>query len=67
MAFLIMEIYVRMVDKIKKRKRLIKAAKIAIGSSAAICIAQTLHLDYATSAGTIAPVSYTHLWDVPQL
>ena len=57
-----------MVDKIKKRKRLIKAAKIAIGSSAAICIAQTLHLDYATSAGTIALLTVvTTKWETIRL
>ena len=33
---------------------LMQAAKIAVGSSAAICIAEALHLEYAASAGSIA-------------
>ena len=37
----------------KKRKTLLLAVKIAVGSSAAIYIAQMLGLEYAISAGTI--------------
>ena len=33
---------------------LMQAAKIAVGSSAAICIAEAMHLEYAASAGSIA-------------
>lgn len=37
----------------KYKKSLLLAAKIGIGSSIAIIIAQSLHLDYAVSAGTV--------------
>lgn len=36
------------------KKKLLKALKIAVGSSAAICIANMLQLEYGISAGTIA-------------
>ena len=38
----------------KYRKNLLLAVKIGIGSSIAIFIAQSLHLEYAASAGTVA-------------
>lgn len=42
-------------DKVKQlRKHLLLAVKIAVGSSSAIYIAQSLNLEYAVSAGTIA-------------
>lgn len=36
------------------RKNLLLAMKIGVGSSIAIFIAQSLHLQYAASAGTVA-------------
>lgn len=40
--------------KRKYKKQILRAVKIALGSSAAIYIASLLHLDYEISAGTIA-------------
>ncbi len=42
------------IERIKKKKLILKAVKIALGSSAAIYIALLFHLDYEISAGTIA-------------
>ena len=42
-----------MVNRKQLKKILLLALKIAVGSSAAIIIAQELHLEYAISAGTI--------------
>lgn len=41
-------------EKKKFKKMLMKAVKIALGSSAAIFLAKMLHLEYEISAGTIA-------------
>ncbi len=38
----------------RRRKLFLQTAKIAVGSSAAICIAEALHLQYAAAAGSIA-------------
>lgn len=55
-------------EKFKMRKRLLKAVKIAVGSSAAICIAKALHLDYEISAGTIALLTVvTTKWETIRL
>lgn len=52
----------------KKRKMLLLAAKIAVGSSAAIYIAQLLGLEYAISAGTITLLTLmTTKWETVKL
>ncbi len=52
----------------KKRKTLILAVKIAVGSSAAIYIAQMLGLEYAISAGTITLLTLlTTKWETVRL
>lgn len=40
--------------KIKLEKTLLLAMKVAVGSAAAVYIAEALHLEYAVSAGTVA-------------
>lgn len=56
-------------DNVKRmRKLLLLSVKIAVGSSAAIYIAQWLQLDYATSAGTIALLTLmTTKWESVRL
>lgn len=50
------------------RKLIMRSAKIALGSSIAIAISQWLHLDYATSAGTITLLSIvTTKWETLNL
>ena len=57
-----------MVEKNRIRKRILKAAKIAIGSSMAIFIAKMLHLDHMISAGTIALLTMmTTKWETVKL
>ena len=52
----------------KKRKTLLLAVKIAVGSSAAIYIAQMLGLEYAISAGTITLLTLlTTKWETVRL
>lgn len=52
----------------KKRKMLLLAVKIAVGSSAAIYIAQLLALEYAISAGTITLLTLlTTKWETVRL
>lgn len=52
----------------KKRKMLLLAVKIAVGSSAAIYIAQLLGLEYAISAGTITLLTLlTTKWETVRL
>ncbi|MEY8493545.1 aromatic acid exporter family protein [Lachnospiraceae bacterium 29-91] len=52
----------------KKRKTLLLAVKIAVGSSAAIYIAQLLGLEYAISAGTITLLTLlTTKWETVRL
>ena len=52
----------------KKRKMLLLAAKIAVGSSVAIYIAQMLGLEYAISAGTITLLTLlTTKWETVRL
>ena len=54
--------------KLKKKRTLLLAAKIGIGGSAAIYIAQLLHLQYATSAGIITLLSLISTrWDTFRL
>lgn len=53
---------------IQMKKRVLKAAKIALGSSVAIYIAHILHLDYEISAGTIALLTLvTTKWETLKL
>lgn len=55
-------------DKLEMKKRLLKSVKIAVGSSAAVCIAKALHLDYEISAGTIALLTVvTTKWETIRL
>ena len=57
-----------MVEKNRIRKRILKAAKIAIGSSMAIFIAKMLRLDHMISAGTIALLTMmTTKWETVKL
>ena len=57
-----------MVEKNRVRKRILKAAKIAIGSSMAIFIAKMLRLDHMISAGTIALLTMmTTKWETVKL
>ena len=49
-------------------KLMMSSVKIAIGSSAAICIAEALHLEYASSAGIIALLTIlTTKWETLRL
>lgn len=51
-----------------KRKLLFRTLKLAVGSSAAIWVAETLHLDYAASAGSIAFLTVvTTKWETIKL
>ncbi len=53
---------------IQMKKRVLKAAKTALGSSVAIYIAHILHLDYEISAGTIALLTIvTTKWETLKL
>ncbi len=55
-------------EKRELKKVLLLALKIAVGSSAAIYIAQWLQLDYATSAGTITLLTLmTTKWETVKL
>lgn len=55
-------------NKLRIRKMLLLAAKIGIGSSAAIYIAQLLNLEYATSAGIITLLTVlTTKWETIRL
>lgn len=55
-------------DKKKVKRTLMRAAKIAMGSSAAIYLATMLQLDYATSAGSIALLTIvTTKWETVKL
>lgn len=57
-----------MVEELKIKKRLLKAVKIAVGSSAAIFLAKMLHLEYEISAGTIALLTIvTTKWETVKL
>ena len=57
-----------MKEKLKIRKMLLLAAKIGIGSSVAIYIAQLLNLEYATSAGIITLLTViTTKWETIRL
>lgn len=50
------------------KRKLLKALKIAVGSSVAICIANMLHLEYEISAGTIALLTVvTTKWETLRL
>lgn len=52
----------------KYRKILLLAVKIGVGSSIAICIAQTLQLEYAVSAGTVTLLTLmTSKWETIKL
>ncbi len=52
----------------KFRKILLLSFKIGIGSSVAIYIAQSMHLDYAVSAGTITLLTLmTSKWETIKL
>ncbi|MDO4274600.1 MAG: aromatic acid exporter family protein [Eubacteriales bacterium] len=54
--------------KLNSRKKLLKAVKIAVGSSMAIFMAKTFHLDYAISAGTITLLTVvTTKWETIRL
>lgn len=54
--------------KLNSRKKLLKAVKIAVGSSMAVFMAKTFHLDYAISAGTIALLTVvTTKWETIRL
>ncbi len=55
-------------EKIKFRRILLLAAKIAVGSSAAIFLAEYLNLEFATSAGTITLLTLvTTKWETVRL
>ena len=55
------------IDKAKK-KLLFRTLKLAVGSSAAIWVAELLHLDYAASAGSIAFLTVvTTKWETLKL
>lgn len=55
------------IDKAKK-KLLFRTLKLAVGSSAAIWVAEMLHLDYAASAGSIAFLTVvTTKWETLKL
>lgn len=59
-------------DKMKEKKelkrRMLHTAKLAVGSSAAIYIAELLHLEYAVSAGSIAFLTLvTTKWETLKL
>ena len=50
------------------KKKLLKGLKAAVGSSAAICIADMFHLEYGISAGTIALLTIvTTKWETLRL
>ena len=52
----------------RRKKTLLLAVKIGIGSSIAIIIAQMLHLEYAASAGTVTLLTLmTSKWDTLKL
>lgn len=54
--------------KKQQKKRLLQAIKIAIGSSAAIYVAEVLNLEYAISAGSIALLTLvTTKWETVKL
>lgn len=55
-------------QRFKIRKLLLLSAKIGVGASAAICIAQALNLEYATSAGIITLLTLiTTRWETLKL
>ena len=55
-------------DKRKLRKTLLLAIKIAVGSSIAIYIAESLDLEFATSAGSITLLTlFTRKWETVKL
>lgn len=57
-----------MTEKSRIKKRILRAAKIAVGSSTAIFLAKMLHLDHMISAGTIALLTImTTKWETVKL
>ena len=58
----------KLMKKKQQKKRLLQAIKIAIGSSAAIYVAEVLNLEYAISAGSIALLTLvTTKWETVKL
>ena len=54
--------------KKQQKKRVLQAIKIAVGSSAAIYVAEVLNLEYAISAGSIALLTLvTTKWETVKL
>lgn len=56
------------IKKKQQKKRILQAIKIAVGSSAAIYVAESLHLEYGISAGSIALLTIvTTKWETVKL
>ena len=58
----------KLMKKKQQKKRVLQAIKIAVGSSAAIYVAEVLNLEYAISAGSIALLTLvTTKWETVKL